>query len=195
MIIISSDSTADLNELFNDREVKTIPLAVILNGEMYQDGVDVNPQKIYDSVEETGSLPKTSARSVEEYKEYFSSIKGEGDEVIHISISGEISVTCRNAMKAAEELGGVHIVDGKSLSTGTGLLVLYACDLRDEGKLSASEIAEKVRERVEFVEASFFVNKMDYLHKGGRCSGLASFVATALGIKPSLLLKEGKINR
>ncbi len=193
MIIISSDSTADLNELFNEREVKTIPLAVILNGEMYQDGIDVNPQKIYDSVEETGSLPKTSARSVEEYKEYFSSIKGEGDEVIHISISGEISVTCRNAMKAAEELGGVHIVDGKSLSTGTGLLVLYACDLRDEGKLSASEIAEKVRERVEFVEASFFVNKMDYLHKGGRCSGLASFVATALGIKPSLLLKEGKI--
>ena len=193
MIIISSDSTADLNALFNEREVKTIPLAVILNGEMFYDGVDVNPQKIYDSVEETGSLPKTSARSVEEYKEYFSSIKGECDEVIHISISGEISVTCRNAMKAAEELGGVHIVDGKSLSTGTGLLVLYACDLRDEGKLSAGEIAEKVRERVEFVEASFFVNKMDYLHKGGRCSGLASFVATALGIKPSLLLKEGKI--
>ena len=193
MIIISSDSTADLNFLFEERNIKTIPLAVILNGQMHQDGIDVNPQKIYDSVEETGSLPKTSARSVEEYKEYFSSIKGEGDEIIHFSISSEISVTCRNAIQAAEEIGGVHIVDGRSLSTGTGLLVLYACDLRDEGKLSVSEIAQKCRERAEFVEASFFVDKMDYLYKGGRCSGLASFVATALGIKPSLLLKDGKI--
>ena len=70
MIIISSDSTADLNFLFEERNIKTIPLAVILNGQMHQDGIDVNPQKIYDSVEETGSLPKTSARSDEEYKEY-----------------------------------------------------------------------------------------------------------------------------
>ena len=105
MIIISSDSTADLNFLFEERNIKTIPLAVILNGQMHQDGIDVNPQKIYDSVEETGSLPKTSARSVEEYKEYFSSIKGEGDEIIHFSISSEISVTCRNAIQAAEEIG------------------------------------------------------------------------------------------
>ncbi len=193
MIIISSDSTADLNYLFEERKVNIIPLAVILNGKMYQDGVDVNPEKIYESVEETGSLPKTSARSVEEYKEYFTALKGEQNEVIHFSISSEISVTCRNAILAAEEVGGVHIVDGKSLSTGTGLLVLHACDLRDEGKYTAEEIAQKCRERVNSVEASFFVDKMDYLYKGGRCSGLASFFATALGIKPSLLLKDGKI--
>ncbi|MBQ7224349.1 MAG: DegV family protein [Clostridia bacterium] len=193
MVYITSDSTADLGELFATRNVTTLPLAVILNGNYHEDGVDVTPSLIYETVEKTGNLPKTSARSVEEYKEFFLSVKKtEEDAIVHFSISSGISVTCRNAILAAEEVKNVYIVDGQSLSSGTGLLVLYGCDLRDEGK-SAAEIKELCDKRVPFIEASFFVDKMDYLYKGGRCSGLASFFATALKIKPSLLLKEGKI--
>ena len=93
----------------------------------------------------------------------------------------------------AERFDNVYVIDGKSLSTGTGLLVMYACDLRDSGKYSAKEIYEKCLARIPYVQASFFVDTMEYLYKGGRCSGLASFFATALKLKPSLLLKDGKI--
>ena len=195
MIRISSDSTADLNELFIQRQVAVLPLAVILGNESFEDGVDIQPEDIYKFVAENKMLPKTSARSKQEHLEFFEKqLVNPDDVLIHFTISGQISVTATNAIAAAEEFNGrVFVVDGKSLSTGTGLLVLYACDLRDENKYTAQEIYDKVVERIPFVQASFFVDTMEYLHKGGRCSGLASFVATALKIKPSLLLKEGKI--
>lgn len=194
MIYITSDTTADLGSLFNERGVATIPLTVILGNEMCFDGVDVDPDKIYKFVEEEGILPKTSARSVEEYKEFFASVKKNADDfIIHFSLSSGISITCHNAIEASKEIGNVFVVDGKSLSSGTGLLVLYACDLRDSGKYTASEIYEKCLARVDAVQASFVVDTMDYLHKGGRCSGVVAFAAGALKIKPSLQLKDGKI--
>ena len=193
MIYVTADTTADLGELFQKRGVTTIPLTVILGSEMCFDGVDVDPDKIYKFVEEEGILPKTSARSVEEYKEFFASVKQNPDDaVIHFSLSSGISITCHNAIEAANELENVYVVDGKSLSSGTGLLVLYACDLRDSG-YTASEIYEKCVSRVDAVQASFVVDTMDYLHKGGRCSGVVAFAAGALKIKPSLQLKDGKI--
>lgn len=195
MILISSDSTADLNELFAERGVAVLPLAVVLGGESYDDGVTVMPEDIYKFVEENKVLPKTAARSKQEHLEFFESVlKDPEDELIHFTISGELSVTATNAIAAAQEFNGrVRVIDGKSLSTGTGLLVLYACDLRDSGQYTAEQICDMVTARIPAVEASFFVETMEYLHKGGRCSGLTSFIATALKIKPSLLLKEGKI--
>jgi DegV family protein with EDD domain len=194
MIYITSDTTADLGSLFSERGVKTIPLTVILGNEMCFDGVDVDPDKIYNFVSEEGILPKTSARSVEEYKEFFASVKSNSDdEIVHFSLSSGVSITCHNAMEAAKEVGNVFVVDGKSLSSGTGLLVLYACDLRDSGKYTASEIYEMANKRVDAVQASFVVDTMDYLHKGGRCSGVVAFAAGAIRIKPSLQLKDGKI--
>lgn len=194
MIYITSDSTSDLGELFASRGVRTIPLAVILGEKSYLDGVDVTPDDIYSFVAENGILPKTAARSAEEHKDFFLSVlRSSEDSIVHFTISSEISATYNNAVEAAKELKNVYVVDGKSLSSGTGLLVLYACDLRDSGKYSAEQIRDMCLARVPSVEASFFVDTMEYLYKGGRCSGLASFFATALKLKPSLLLKEGRI--
>lgn len=194
MIIISSDSTADLGEHFAERNVHVLPLAVILGNDTFNDGVTVTPDDIYAFVDKTGVLPKTAAKSSEEHKDFFNSIRSNPDDVIiHFTISSGCSVISTNAKCAAKELGNIYVVDSLSLSTGTGLLVLYACDLRDSGKYTGEEIYNKVCERIPYVQASFFIDKMDYLHKGGRCSGLASFFATALRIKPSLLLKDGKI--
>lgn len=194
MIIISSDSTADLGDLFEKRNVPVLPLAVILGNNTYNDGVTIKPDDIYEFVEKNGVLPKTSAKSAEEHKDFFNSIRSNPDDtIIHFTISSGCSVISTNAKCAARELGNIYVVDGLSLSTGTGLLVLYACDLRDSGKYTAEQIYEMVCARIPYVQASFFVDKMDYLHKGGRCSGLSSFIATTLKIKPSLLLKDGKI--
>lgn len=195
MIIISSDSTLDLNDLFESRNIPTLPLAVILGNNSFEDGVTITPDDIYAFVAKNKILPKTAARSVEEHRDFFKSLlKSEEDYIVHFTISSGISITYGNAAEAAKDFDGrVFVVDGKSLSSGTGLLALYAADLRDSGKYTAKEIYEKVIKRIPDVQASFFVETMDYLYKGGRCSGLASFFATALKIKPSLLLKDGKI--
>lgn len=193
MIKITTDSTADLGENFLSRNIIAFPLTVILGEQMFNDGLDITPQDIYDYVAETGILPKTAARNVEEYGEFFDKLTSDGSSVIHFSLSNEISSSCEHASAAAKQRKNVYVVNTKSLSTGTGLLALYAADLRDSGNLGAKEIYEKCLSRVENVQASFVVDKMEYLYKGGRCSGIASFFATALKIKPSLILRDGKI--
>ena len=194
MIHITSDSTTDLGELYERRGIEKLPLAVVLGSDTYEDGVTIHPSDIYDFVEKNRILPKTAARSVEEHREFFASIlRSDDDSIVHFTISSKLSVTYQNALAASKDFKNVYVVDSQSLSSGGGLLTLYACDLRDEGKYTAKEIYEKCLARVPAVEASFFVDTMDYLYKGGRCSGLASFFATALKLKPSLILVDGKI--
>ena len=193
MIKITADSTADLGDYFLERNIGIFPLSVILGDDTFDDGFDVTPDKIYDFVAKTGKLPKTAAKGVEDYKEFFEKLTADGSSVIHFDISKELSSSNEHAAAAAAQMKNVYVIDSKSLSTGTGLLAMYAADLRDEGKLSAKEIYEKCLARVDKVQASFVVDTMEYLYKGGRCSGLASFFAGALKIKPSLILRDGKI--
>ena len=192
-IKITCDSSADLNRLFEENGVGVIPLFVNLGEEEYFDGVTVTPDDIYKFVDEKGVLPKTAARSPEDLKDFFKQYTDEGYTVVHISISNKLSMVCQNARMAAREMENVYVVDSKSLSTGVGLLVLSAVDMVKQG-LSAKEICEKLEKRAESVQASFVVNTMDYLHKGGRCSGVAAFTATALKIKPALLVENGSIS-
>lgn len=192
MVKISTDSTADLEHLFKAEDINVIPLVVNLGGVDYYDGESIEAQDIFKFYDEKKMLPKTSARSVTEYVEYFTKLREDGSEVVHISISENLSCTCSNAKLAAEEVGGVYVVDSQSLSTGIGLLVLKAVDCKKEGK-PAAEIAEILTKLAPRVQASFMVDTMEYLHKGGRCSGMAKLVAGVLKIKPTLYLKEGKI--
>lgn len=190
MVKITTDSTADLGADYEKYDIGVLPLNVILDGQSYLDGVTVMPEDIYRTYNEKKLLPKTAARSPEDFKEFFSQYTEKGDEVVHINISSKISMTHDNAVAAANELNGVYVVDSLSLSSGTGLLVLYACELARQG-LSGKEIAERVKARTASVQASFVVDTMEYLHKGGRCSSLARFAASVLKIKPTIQLKDG----
>lgn len=192
MVKITSESSADLNEYFEKRNVGVIPLSVSLDGKDYLDGVDIFPQDIFDAYEQKKILPKTAALSPENYKDFFRPIRETGCEIVHFALSSKITTNCRNAITAGDEIGGVYVVDTHSLSTGIGLLVMYACDLADRG-LSAKEIYEKVTARVPKVQTSFVVDTMEYLHKGGRCSGMARLVAGVLKIKPTIQLVDGEM--
>ena len=191
-IKITSDSAADLNDLFAQNDVDVFPLYVYLGDNEYLDGVTVKPEDIYSFVAKNGTLPKTAARNKEDFISFFKKYTDDGYKVVHFSISDKMSMMYKSACAAAEELGNVYIVDSKSLSSGIGLLVLSAVDMVKEGK-TAEEIFKRSVERAEHVQASFVVNTMDYLHKGGRCSGLAAFAATKLKIKPALLVVDGEI--
>lgn len=194
MIKITTDSTADLEFLFEKENIPYIPLHVDLDGGNFRDGVDVFCEDILNKYDEKKVLPKTAASGIDEYVEFFNKVKKSGaDEIIHISISGELSASCNNAKLAAKEIGGVYVIDSRSLSTGVGLLVLKAADLSKTGLLAA-EITEKISGLVSDVQASFVVDTMEFLHKGGRCSGVKAFIAGVLKIKPMLIVKDGKIN-
>lgn len=192
MVKITSESSADLNELFDKYGIGVIPLSVNLDGKDYLDGVDIFPQDIFKAYEEKKILPKTAALSPENYKDFFRPIRESGAEIVHFALSSKITTNCGNAIKAGDELGGVYVVDTHSLSSGMGLLVLYAAELAQKG-LSAKEIYDRVNARVPRVQASFVVDTMEYLHKGGRCSGLANFAATLLKIKPTIQLVDGEM--
>ena len=154
-VIITSDSSCDLSpEQIKENNIPIIPIYVNLNGEEFRDGVNITPEDIFAFVKENKKLPKTSAVSIADYKLFFENILKENPdaEIVHIGLSSQLSTSFNNSVAASEELNGKVIsVDGKNLSTGTGLLVLYACKLAKEG-LSKEEIAKKVEARVPFAD-------------------------------------------
>lgn len=191
-IKITCDSTADLSkELYEKYDIGVMPLIVSLGDNSYYDMVDIVPKDIYDYYEKTGALPKTAARSAYDYKEFFEQYTKQGYQVIHFNISGEMSATHNNAVTAAKELEGVYVIDSRTLSTGIGLLVLAACDLVKEGKMTAEQIYNAIEKRVPYTQASFIIGNMKFLYKGGRCTAVQMFGANLLKIKPSILVKNG----
>ena len=192
-IRITSDSTCDIGYLAEERKVGISPLNVVLDAETFQDGVNITPHDIFEFVEKTKILPKTSAISIDDYTEFFNSMLEEGDELIHFSISSKSSVSHSVAKQAAESFNGkVHVIDSKNLSSGQGLLVLKACDLRDEGK-SAKEIVGIITALCNKVNTSFIPDRLDYLYKGGRCSKMEMYGANLLKIHPMIAENDGQL--
>ena len=193
MIRITSDSTCDLGHLVEERGIVLLPLAVNLGEQTFRDGVDITPQDIFNFVAENNILPKTAAPSIGDYEEFFAPFVNAGDEVIHFNISAKSSGSHNMAKQAAESFGGkVRVIDSMALSSGQGLLVLTAADMRDEGK-SADEIEEAVNAIRERVNTSFIPDRLDYLYKGGRCSKMEMFGANILKIHPLIYMDDGKL--
>ena len=191
---IISDSTCDLSkELIEKYDISIVPLYVVMNDKSMRDGLEVTPEDIYEYVDKNGKLPSTSAVNIEDYIEIFKYWHEQGYEIVHFDISSEFSSTYRNACMAAEEVGGVYVVDSGNLSTGQGLVVMHGAEMAQSGK-SAKEIFEKCTALTSKIEASFVVDSIDYLYKGGRCSALAAFGANLLKLKPCLEVKDGKMS-
>lgn len=192
--VITSDSTTDLSRELRERyNVSVMPLKITLGDKTYTDGVDITPDDIYAHHDKTGELPKTAATNVGDCLEFFKPFTDAGKTVIHFTISSEMSSTYNNACLAAEELGNVYVIDTKNLSTGGGLLVVAAAEMLNAG-LSAEETVEKTLALVPCVDASFVIDSLEYLYKGGRCSALAMFGANLLKLKPCIQVKDGKMD-
>lgn len=194
-IRITSDSTCDLGSLVKEHDIGILPLQVNLDADAYRDGVDITPQDIFDFVKKTNILPKTSAPSVGEYEEFFAEQLKENDEVIHFNISAKSSGSHHFAKTASESFGGkVKVIDSMALSSGQGLLVMKAVDLVKAGKTS-DEIVEAIEVLRNKTVTSFVPDQLNYLYKGGRCSGMTMFVANALKIHPKIVMVEGQLQQ
>ena len=192
-VIISSDSTCDLSrELIDRYQIHIIPLTITLGEDTFLDGSGFTPLDMYARFRTDGILPKTSAPGVQEFLDYFSAMTEQGYEIVHLDISSELSNTYNAACLAAEELHGVYVVDSRMLSTGVGLLALEGAEWRDQGR-RAEEIAEHLRMLVNKVQTSFVLDTLQFMYKGGRCSGIAALGANLLHLKPALEMQDGKL--
>lgn len=194
MIRIISDSTCDLSpDLLKKYDIRILPLHVMLGDNEYKDGVDISPDELYAWADANKTTPKTSAPSMEDVTELFKPILDAGDEIICFTISSSMSTSINCIKLVVDELEAedkVSIIDSANLSTGIGLQVIEAAVMAGEGKNRASIVAEieAIKPRV---RASFVVDTLTYLHRGGRCSGVAAIAGTMLRLHPSIHVVDG----
>ena len=197
MIRIVADSTCDLSqELIEKYNIQIAPLHIVLGEKEFKDGEEISPDEIYDWADEHEDTPKTSAIGFEDVMEIMKPIVDSKDEMIVFTISGKMSTTVNVFRMVAEELeleDRVTIIDSENLSTGTGLMVIKAAAMVHEGK-NRVEICQAVEEMKKKVKASFVVDTLTYLHRGGRCSSVAALVGGVLKLHPRIVVADGSMS-
>ena len=192
-IAISAETTIDLTpKILEEFDIKTLPFTLVLGEESVLDG-QISPDELFAFTDKTGKLPRTSAVNQFQYEEYFRSLLGEYEAVVHFSLSSKLSSACSNAIAASQEdefKGKVFVIDTLSLSTGIALQAMYGRKLARAGK-TPEEIVEAVKARIPFDQTSFSLESVNYLYKGGRCSMLAMLGANVLRLKPEIYVKDG----
>ncbi|MBR6185160.1 MAG: DegV family protein [Clostridia bacterium] len=192
-IKVTADSTCDLSpELLQQYDITLTPLSVIMDGRAYLDGVDIKPEVIYRHVDQGGSLCSTSAVNVDSYRAVFREYSEKNDAVIHITIGSQFSACYQNASIAASGFKNVHVVDSMNLSSGQGHLVIEAAQLAQQ-QVSAMEICSHLNAMRSRISASFILDRLDYMQKGGRCSSVVALGGRLLKIKPLISVIDGNM--
>ncbi len=192
-IRVTSDSTCDLSpELIEQYQIAISPLYVVLDGKSYKDTIEITPDKVYEYVERTKKVGSTAALNVSDYLSFFREHLQGYDAIIHFTISSEMSSCYQNACIAAEEFQNVYVIDSRNLSTGIGHLVLDAAEMAAEGK-DPKEIVDILNERKKKLDVSFVIDTLKYLALGGRCSSVVALGANLLNLKPTIIVKDGKM--
>lgn len=194
-IRIFADSTCDLpSSWIEEYNIGIVPLYVVFGEQSLRDGVDITPEQLYAKVDQTGSLPKTAAPSPSDFISAFTPSIEQGEDILFLSISSELSSTYQNALIAAGELpeGRVTVFDSRNLSSGIGLLVMKAVHAARSGS-SIPQIVELLSSIVNEVECEFVVDTLDYLYKGGRCSGMQNIIGSLLKIRPVIKVMDGSM--
>lgn len=189
---IICDSTIDLNPSdYRDFDIEIVPLEVNFGTESFLDGVNIDPDKMYEKIKGGDVFPKTAAVSPGRLLEVFKPWIDKGYDIVYTGIGSKMSVSHQNACTVAEQFPGrIYVVDSANLSSGTGLLVMKMCKYRDEGK-SAKEIYDLVTPLVPKVVCQFVVDTLEFLHRGGRCSGATKLFGHLLHIHPVIKVVDG----
>jgi len=195
-IKIFADSTSDLSpDWIKTYDIGIIPLYVVFGDESLKDGVEITPEQLYERVSQNGRLPKTAAPSPADFMTAFQPYIEQGDDILYISLSSELSSTYQNALLASSEFpeGRISVVDSLNLSSGIGLLVMKAVHAAEKGQ-SLNEITHLVEALKPNVRTEFVIDTLEYLHKGGRCSGMQNLIGSLLKIRPVIRVTDGKMS-
>lgn len=192
---IVADSTCDLTQdLIKKYDITIIPLNIVLDNQSYKDGVEIIPEEIYEWADRTNTTPKTASPEIGEIIKLLQPIVDEGEEIIFIGISEDMSVTCQTVRMAAEEMeyDKLYVINSMNLSTGIGLQVIRAVEYALQG-MDAKSIVKEIEGARGKVVASFVVDTLTYLQRGGRCSAVTALVGNALKLKPMIAVNNGKM--
>lgn len=192
-VIITADSSCDMPSVVREKyDVPILPFYINIGDETFRDGVDIDRDTLYKKVEETGILPQTAAIAPGVFADFFAEQKEKAEAVVHFSVGAKLSSAYQSAMLAASEMENVFVVDTKNLSSAETLTILHGLELAEKG-CDGETIAKECRDFAEKCDASFVLDTLDYMKKGGRCSAAAALGANLLGIKPSLAMYDGKL--
>lgn len=194
-IRIVADSTCDLSkDLINKYNITIIPLNIVLDTKSYKDGLEITPEEIYEWADRMNTTPKTASPEMGYIIEILKPMVNAGEDIIFLGISEDMSVTCQTIRMVAEELEyeRIWVINSKNLSTGIGLQVLRAARYANEGK-AAEWIVSEIEAARDKVSASFVIDTLTYLHRGGRCSAVAALLGNALKLKPMIAVNNGKM--
>jgi DegV family protein with EDD domain len=192
-IKIIADSTCDLSpELIEKYNIRIVPLCISKGDAVLKDGLEITPKDIFDYVESGKGMCSTSAVNMAEYVDVYEEERPKCDAIIHFIISSEMSACYQNALLAAEGYDNIYVIDTRNLSTGIGHLVLDAAEMAAQG-MPAEEIYNIITDRIALVDASFVIDTLAFLHKGGRCSAVQALAAGVLKLKPCIVVKDGKM--
>lgn len=194
-IRIIADSTCDLSqELLNRYNISIIPLNIVLDTKSFIDGIEIIPDEIYEWADKMNTTPKTASPDLGYVIDYLKPMMNAGEDIIFFGISEDMSVTCQTVRISAEELDykNIWVINSRNLSTGIGLQVLRAARYAAQGK-AAPWIVQEIEAARDKVSASFVVDTLTYLHRGGRCSSVAALLGNALKLKPMIAVKNGKM--
>jgi len=192
---IIADSTCDLSpELIARYDISIVPLCILLDGKSYFDGADITPDEIFKWSDEHKTTPKTAAIPFDKTLEVFRPFMDNGDDIIFFGISSHMSSTCNvpRILSAQEDYERIFVIDSENLSTGIGLQVIKAAELAAEG-VPAEEIVSIINADRRKVRASFVVDTLTFLARGGRCTAITALMANTLRLHPMILVKEGKM--
>lgn len=192
-IILATDSACDVpHSLIKENDIHVLPFHILFGDQDFTDGVTITRDALYKMAEENGALPRTAAISPADFADFFATLLKKGDAVVFLSIGAHFSSAYQNACLAAADFENVYVVDTGSLSSGEGLVLLEAIRLKNAGT-PAAEMHAALSDFSKRCDASFILSQLDYMHKGGRCSGITALGANLLGIKPCLSVREGKL--
>ncbi len=193
---ILADSTCDLGEeLIKKYNISIIPLYIQLDDVYYKDQLEITPAELFEWSDKNGRTPKTAAPGMEVVQEELAKYNKEETDLIFFGISEDMSATCNIVRLVASDLGydNCYVIDSMSLSSGIGLQILRAAELAASG-MEAKEIVAQIESQRSKVRASFVIDTLTYLHRGGRCSAMTAVVAGALKLKPRISVINGKMD-
>ncbi|MCL1877321.1 MAG: DegV family protein [Defluviitaleaceae bacterium] len=194
MIKFLADSVCDLpGELVEKNNIRIIPLSISAGYEVFRDGVTITQKEIFEFVEGNRGMCRTSAINVAEYTDVYADERPKCDAILHFTISSEMSSCYQNAKIAMEEFDNIYVIDTRNLSSAVGHLVLDAVEMASSG-MSAKEIYDEIMLRIPLLDASFVIDTLKYLHKGGRCTGMQALASSMLKIKPCIVVQDGKMS-
>ena len=193
-IQIFADSTCDLSpDLIKKYQIKIIPLSIVLDDKSYFDGTEITPDEIYKWADAKKTTPKTAAASYEQILGAMKSYIDAGDDIIFFTISGDMSSTCNvGRFVSRENHDRLFVIDSRNLSTGIGLQVIKAAVMAASGK-TAEEIVSYINQKKGDVRASFVIDTLTYLARGGRCTPVTALMANTLKLHPMIIVKDGKM--